>query len=612
MQTGHLNQARKFAERGNYRQARTAYKKALAATPRDADILMELAVLEAQNSHWKSARGLLEKAEKITPNDVAVHLNLGEVCLQAALPDAAVTHYRKALELSPNDVDALYGLGDILRTMSNSQEAVPLLERAHKLAPADTEILNALAIALEADGQVGRAMQSYHQAITLAPDNTDAWCNYGQLLFSERRFADAAQCFEGAQKRLSDALPTGLLLNWAISLAYAGHYDRAFEVIERAVQAGDQAADTLFTKGTIYMQYGDFDTARRHFEETIQIDENAGEAFEKLARIKHLDLAASDRLKTILDDQDLAISPRVGAGFALYSIFDKAGQYDDAFTALAQANALKAQSLKFSKTDHETMMSRSISVFDKAFFEAHQGQGLDTNSPIFILGMPRSGTTLSEQILASYPEVKACGEQQDFQRLVAALPDYPEHLDDLPSSWARQQGERILEAMIGDAPDARFATNKSPGNYAFIGLITWLFPNARIIYCKRDPRDIGLSSFEQNFRAGLSFTYDLAAFGFAYRQHERIMQHWKDTAPVDIHVVEYERLVSEPDTVARDMVEFCGLRWTPECLDMARVNRPIETASVWQVRQPINKGSIGKWKRYERHLEPMLKALGME
>ena len=113
-----------------------------------------------------------------------------------------------------------------------------------------TEILNALAIALEADGQVGRAMQSYHRAITLAPDNTDAWCNYGQLLFSERRFADAAQCFEGAQKRLSDALPTGLLLNWAISLAYAGHYDRAFEVIERAVQAGDQAAEPLFTKGT--------------------------------------------------------------------------------------------------------------------------------------------------------------------------------------------------------------------------------------------------------------------------------------------------------------------------------------------------------------------------
>ena len=139
------------------------------------------------------------------------------------------------------------------------------------------------------------------------------------------------------------------------------------------------------------------------------------------------------------------------------------------------------------------------------------------------------------------------GSSRIFNASLQLLPDYPEHLDDLPSSWARQQGERILEAMIGDAPDARFATNKSPGNYAFIGLITWLFPNARIIYCKRDPRDIGLSSFEQNFRAGLSFTYDLAAFGFAYRQHERIMQHWKDCAPVDIHVVEYERLVSEPE-----------------------------------------------------------------
>ena len=225
--------------------------------------------------------------------------------------------------------------------------------------------------------------------------------------------------------------------------------------------------------------------------------------------------------------------------------------------------------------------------------------------------MPRSGTTLTEQILAAYPQVKAGGERQDFQHLSATLPGYPEGLESLPRDWARDQGERILQSMTGDDPSQRYATNKSPGNYAFIGLILWIFPRARVIYCRRDPREIGLSCYEQNFRSGLSYAYNLEHFAFAYKQHHRIMEHWLDVAPVDIHIVDYERMVSEPEVIARGMVEYCELEWDPQCLDTSKVTRPIETASVWQVRQPINTGSLGKWKRYERQLQPMIEALGL-
>ncbi len=611
MQSGPIVEARQYAARGQMRHARRAYKRAIAAAPANSEILMEFGVLEARDGEWKTARRLLEKACKVAPDDFEIRLNLAEVLRQSDKAAEALSHYRKAVNLAPNDVDALYGLGDALRVVGDVGAAVDYLDRAHRLDPNDAEILNALAIALEADGNLGRAMQCYHRAIALAPDAVEPWCNYGKVLFNEGYYAQAAQTFAGAQSRSADHLPTHILLDWAVALSYVGDYGGAFDIVERASEAGDATAQSLFIKGVICTQQGRFETAEEIFRQTLELDPTVGEAYERLARLKRLDIDAADRLHALLDDEKLGVSPRAGAGFALYSIMDKAGQTDAAFDALAQANALKARELPFDATEHERLISETIGGFDKSFFETHRGEGHDTDAPIFILGMPRSGTTLSEQILAAYQDVNPRGERQDFQHLSATMRGYPDHLGELPRSWAREQGERILLAMQSGDDGVRHVTNKSPGNYAFLGLISWIFPNAKIIYCRRDPRDIGLSCFEQNFRSGLSYAYDLERFAFAYKQHDRIMKHWLSVAPIDIHVIDYERLVDDPGVIARGMVEHCGLEWDPQCLDTSKVTRPIETASVWQVRQPINKGSLGKWKRYERQLQPMIKALGL-
>lgn len=612
MQIGHLSQARQHAEHGRYKKARAAYAKALAAAPDDAGILVEAGVLDAQNGQLRTARRLLDKALQLSPGDVSIHLNLAEVASLAEDHGSAITHYQAVLDVAREDVDALYGLGNALRAEGDMEKALPLLDRAHELDPSDPEILNALAIVLEAEEQTGRAMQCYHRAITLSPDYVDAWCNYAQILFHERRFPEAAQAYEGADKRSPDGLQTNFLLNWAVALSFSGQYARCFEIIDKAVAAGDQPANAAFVSGSIHMQYGDFETALKHLNQAIALNGNIGEAYEKLARINQLDLASADRLREILDDDSVTDTNRVGAGFALYKVLDKAGEHEEAFAALSKANSVKAETTKFSASEYESRMTRSIDVFTPEFFDAHKDEGLETRAPIFVLGMPRSGTTLVEQILAAYDEVKPCGEQQDFQHLAASLQNYPDNLGVLPADWAHGQGERILSKMLADAPTAKYATNKSPGNYAYIGLIAWIFPQARIIYCRRDPRDIGLSSFEQNFHSGLSFTYDLEAFAFAYLQQERIMQHWMNVSPLDMHIVDYEKLVGDQETQARAMVEFCDLNWMPECLDTGAVKRPIETASVWQARQPISKTSVGKWKRYERQLQPMIKALGMQ
>lgn len=612
MQFHQLDQARRFAESGEYRKAHSAYTSALKSAPRNPDILMELAVLEAENGKLKAAHRLLKKAQKLIPDEPAVYLNLAEVANLSERYRDAAAHYRRALDLSPQDPDALYGLGNTLRLLDRMDEALPLLDKAHELVPDDAEVLNALAIVLEHLGQLGRSMQCYHRAITLAPDYYEAWCNYAQLLYREAYYGDAAKSFAGAKRCAKGNLPTEMLLNWAASLSYDGQYDQAFALVDRAIEQDDMPAPARHSRGSLLMQVGDFDKARACFHDVITLNPDAGEAYEKLSRMGALEDFIPDKLQRILDNETLPGSARSGAGFALYKMLDRAGNHEDAFTALCTANALQAAALPFNRDTHERLITATIETFTPDFFAAHKDQGLDTEVPVFILGMPRSGTTLCEQILAAYDHVKPCGERADFQRIWLAQPDYPKRLGELPPSWARENGERILNLMTGNAADVKIATNKSPGNYSFIGLIAWIFPRARIIYCKRDPRDIGLSSFEQNFQSGLSFTYDLEAFAFAYRQHERVMRHWMDVAPLDIHVVDYERLVSHTEATARPLIEFCGLEWRAECLDTGRVTRPIETASVWQVRQPINKGSVGKWKRYERQLKPMLDALGVE
>ena len=611
MKAGPLAQARQYAERGQSRNARRAFKQALAASPANAEILMEYGVLEAQNGEWKTAMKLLDKAAKLSPDDFDIRLNLAEVLRQSDATSEAVPHYRKAVELEPDDVDALYGLGDALRVSGEHGEAISYLDRAHQLAPQDGEVLNALAIALEPDRQLGRAMQCYHRAITLMPDALEPRCNYGQILFNEGFYAAASQVFAGAS-RLSNILPSRILLDWAVALSYEGDYDGAFNVVEQAIAQGDAKVQSLFIKGVICMQMGRFDQAAEIFHETLALDGTVGEAYERLARIKRLGPEAADKLRALLEDETLGVSPRAGAGFALYSLLDKAEDYEGAFDALARANALKSRELQFDAAEHTRLISQSMKVFDTAFFKARRDQGHPTQAPIFILGMPRSGTTLSEQILAAYDEVRARGERQDFQHLSATIAQYPDRVDELPPSWANDQGGRILQAMQAGAEPTRHVTNKSPGNYAFVGLIAWIFPNAKIIYCRRDPREIGLSCFEQNFRSGLSYAYDLEHFAIAYKQQSRIMDHWLKVSPINIHIVDYEQLVGNPGAIARGMVEYCGLKWDPQCLDTSKVTRPIETASAWQARQPINTGSLGKWKRYERQLQPMIEALGLE
>lgn len=605
---GILGHARHCAENGRIKNARIAYRRALKQDPRNAEILSELGAVEARAGNIGAARKAMEKAVRLAPRDSAVHFNLGELERQARRHAQAEKHFRTAISLAPDDADALLGLGVSLLMRKNPEEAIEVLERARGRAPRDTGILNQLGNALAAVSRHEEAAAVYRQALGIAPDYHDALYNLALCLSDLKQYEPANALFGKADR--TSPIEDRLAWKWAQTQARCGEHEQAIANATRSIDADGPVPQAYFIRGIAHQYLGDFDSAERDLRKAISLGAGVAEAYEKLALIKRLTLDDAEVIENVMADPDMyRNSTRASAGFTLYRLYDGAGDRENAFRALSEANRLKARDEPFEADSHRAATGRLAEIFDESFFETRQGEGIGSESPVFILGMPRSGTTLTEQILAAYPEVHPGGERLVIQEFTRTVAGYPETLPGMNAGRVRDHAGALLSKLRAGAGGKRFATDKTPGNYANIGLISWFFPNAKVIYCKRDPRDIGFSCFEQNFDAGLSFSYDLDAFVVAYECHVRMMKHWKRAAPLEICEIEYEKLVREPEREAKKLVAFCGLQWDDLCLDTTRVNRPVQTASFWQVRQPIHTASVGKWRRYEDYLTSFAGAL---
>ena len=300
---------------------------------------------------------------------------------------------------------------------------------------------------------------------------------------------------------------------------------------------------------------------------------------------------------------------RSTAYFALYHLLKRSADFDRTFEALDMANKLSRHMQPLDVTGDLMLAERVASVFTADFLEGRAGQGFDSPGPIFVLGMPRSGTTLVEQILAAHPTVHPGEERFDMLKLRRSIAGYPMSAAGLSPRWAETAGRQVFNAMFAEAGDKPFATDKLPANYLNIGLIRWILPRAKFVYCLRTPEDNALSIYEQNFGKNIAFSSDLRACGLIYRDHLRLMKHWQENCRIPIHTVNYEALVADPESNIRALLSFLDLPWHDECLAPELVKRGIATASVWQVRQPIGGGSVGKWRRFAQQLQPFSEAL---
>jgi hypothetical protein len=314
-----------------------------------------------------------------------------------------------------------------------------------------------------------------------------------------------------------------------------------------------------------------------------------------------------------LAEPDRPLADRIAAGFAIGGFLDKAGRHDEAFSHFAAANVLHRQQLAEAgeRFDPDALAREVDGVIGRstpALFSAAAGWGNRSELPVFIVGMPRSGTSLVEQIAASHSHVFGGGERKDIFHIAEAVlgRNRDRSIEEWDMDLARQPADRHIAHLRRRGGRALRVTDKMPDNVLYLGIIAVLFSAARIIFCRRDMRDNCLSCFFQRFGEGNGFAYDLADCARRYLEIERLAEHWRRVLPLRMLTVDYEALVADPEGESRRLIEFLGLDWEPACLDFHRTERPVFSASLWQVRRPVFNRSVGRWRHYERHLGPLL------
>jgi tetratricopeptide (TPR) repeat protein len=612
--TADLTVALEHHRAGRLEQAEALYRKILQKSPGNPDALHMLGMVALARGNADQAIQLIGKALIAVPGFAEGHSNLGNALRAAGRLTDACASYRRAISLRPDFAGAHNNLGRALCEQGDFAAAVASCQRAIALDPRSVAAHTNLGNALRGLRQLEAAEASLRHAAQLGPGAVDLQINLGNVLFELQRFAAAAACYRRAielDPRLVRA-HRGL----ATSLHYAGDMDAAISSYHDALALSPSEAALWRNLGCSFLALGRFDEAVEAFRRALAIDPDLAEAYCNLASCQQL--AADDpelaRIAARSAQSDLPIEKRAAAGFAIGKALDDADRYDEAFAAYDGANRLyrsarAAAGDRFDAADLARSIDRSIAEFTPAFFAAVGGWGNPSELPVFIVGMPRSGTSLVEQIAASHSRVFGAGELKNIGEAAAEL-------GSVDAPWTQAAVRRVADAQLERlrvlGGGAERVIDKLPNNIFMLGVIATLYPGARIIFCRRDPCDIGLSCFFQQFTAGWQmFSYDLADCGRRIRETERMAAHWHRVLPLRWLDIQYESLVADLEGESRRLIEFLGLAWEPACLDFYRTKRTVLTASNWQVRQPVYNRSVGRWRHYERHLGPLLEELAL-
>jgi tetratricopeptide (TPR) repeat protein len=599
-------------------EALAHYEHVLALAPDMADVRVKIGdILHALNrSHEAIAH--YQKALAGRPDDPQAHNNLG-ICL-AALDrhDEAVAHYSNALAITPNAADVHANLGNALRALGRAQDAVEHYQRALELAPENPAAHNNLGNALSSLDRHEDAIAHYQCALAINPALPETHNNLGTLLAAAHRFEEAIVHYQRALAIRPDlAEAHGNLGNALLAL---NRPNEALTHYEAALAIKPEVARLHHALGIVLQVLGRLEEARRAFERAVALAPGQADFHLPLAhsrpftaedpRLAALEVLAQD-VACLSEDEQVALH------FALGKAYADLNQHPRAFSHLRVGNALKRRRVSYDETRTLGVFDRIRATFSPALMQAKSGAGNPSQLPIFVVGMPRSGTTLIEQILACHTQVFAAGEREE---LSAALPDltaapsaamFPEIVSELSAQALHEFGSRYLERMTPLAPTAQRIVDKMPSNFGLLGLIHLALPGARIIHARRDPVDTCLSCFSILFVGHQPYTYELGELGRYYRTYSRLMEHWRAVLPPDLVLeVRYEDVVADLEGQARRILAHCGLPWEEACLAFHRSQRPVQTASSVQVRQPLYASSVGRWRHYANELEPLLQALG--
>ena len=549
--------------------------------------------------------------------------SLANECLDAALSlhrsgdiASAELNYRRVLEVDPNNARSLHHLGLIAHQRGDVETAVSWIRRAVLADSKDAASWNNLGNMCRELGRYPEAIRAYRTAIKLRPDYENAHYNLGltvQKLGDARAAVDAFR--EVLKLTPGDAdtwnkLGSAQLDDGEPAAAKASH--------ERALELAPRSADAYNGLGLASMDDGDFEAAANYYRLAIELDPGFTKVYLNLAKSRRFsasDKSDLDLIESVLSRPALTKDEKVDLHFALGKALDDCALYDSAFSHFREANTLRKAALQTDHAGFETWIDAIISTFDDDFFKARSNYGSDSDRPVFIIGMPRSGTTLVEQIIASHPLAHGAGELPKIGELNADLCEqtnaagYPAYLPAVQDDVIRRAASDYLGFLDSRSSTAKRVTDKLPGNYIYLGLIALMFPRAHVIDCRREPLDVVLSVYFSQFVGDHPFAYDLDDIVFEYEHYLRLMEHWTQALPVSLHRANYEDLINSPEQQSKAIIAACGLDWDERCLRFYENKRPVHTASNWQVRQPIYSRAVGRWKNYEQYLAGVTRKL---
>ena len=499
---------------------------------------------------------------------------------QSGQLEVAKQMYQQVLKVQPTNADALHLLGVLLAQQDNNEAAVQILEQVVQANP-NSALFNAnLANVYKALNRVDEAIEHYRRAIALNPNYPDPYGNLGMVLREREELDEAEACYR------------------------------------KALSLNTNDAMTFNRLGGLLLQRGRVEEAREAYRSAVTIDPKFAVAWRHLAQTTKFSANDDDirRMESALASGGLDDDDVKDLRYALGKAHQDAGDYDVAFGHFEAGNRIMRSKLSFDIDQLVEHMQSIMDVFDADLME-RSGLREDTAdaTPIFIIGMPRSGTTMVEQILTAHSQVGGMGEVKFLstvanERLPEVVADgsrYPEAIRQVTEDQLRALANEYIEAGIAAVPDAKFITDKMPFNYVRLGVARMLFPNAKFVHCQRDAMDTCVSCLLTCFTEGNRFSYDQRELGLWYRMYEALMKHWHQTLPGQIFDVQYERLITDQEDVTRALLDHCGLGWDDACLSFHENKRPVRTASNAQVRQPIYGSSVGRWRNYEKHLETL-------
>jgi tetratricopeptide (TPR) repeat protein len=499
--------------------------------------------------------------------------------------DGAAQCYRQALSIDQNQADALHLLGTIEAQRRRYGQAVRLMEAAIRLRPNEPLFRNNLGNALLLANEPHLAVKQLREAIRLKPNYVEALCNLGKSLEACGEIDEA----QAVLRRATEIDPT---------------YERAKLALAQSKQRGGQAKQ-----------------AAQDYRKLLERDANDAGAIvgllisEKVTEREHSkEVASAERL---LRERLVPKQHRSVLMHALGKAYDDLGRYEEAISLVIEAK--KLDEVQYDMPARIEWGRKTKAVFTREFLAERRNFGSESQIPVFVIGMPRSGTTLTEQIIASHPKASGAGELPHISRISSLIGATSKELEvdasklqALTPQSAQELAGAYLQRLNHNHSDRKKISDKSPLNLRYLGTISLLFQNARIIHCKRDPLDTCVSIFMQKFQRGHYYSYDLKTLGQFHRFCDDLIAHWRDTAPLEILEVDYESTVAEVETQARRIIDFIGLEWDDACLNFQETRRTVATASQWQVRQPVYATSVQRWRRYEKYLGPLIEGLRLE